>query len=79
MRFPDFFRGLSDQQRERYADRAGTTVEYIRVHLIRAKRIPRPDLMDSLVQASAGAVSRKELLDHFYPPSAEASRKVAVP
>ena len=70
MRFPEFFKRLDESQRTEYAERAGTSVEYIRAHLIYARRVPRRDLLEALVMASDGQVSRKEILEHFYPPVA---------
>ena len=75
MRFPEFFRGLDEAQRNEYAERAGTTSDYIRVHLIHARRVPRPELMEALVLASDGQVTRNEILEHFYPPIAKAAQE----
>ena len=77
MRFAEYFLGLDEAQRTAYAERAGTTTEYIRAQLVRAKKVPRRDLFDALIQASEGRVTREELLDHFYPPRPLAAREVS--
>ena len=66
MKFSDYFKSLNSSAQEIYASRAGTTANYIRVHLLAKRRIPRPALLDGLAQASQGKVSRDEILAHFY-------------
>jgi len=80
MKFRDFFQDLDAEAQKRYAQRAGTTAKYIYTHYMSQppRKIPRRELMHSLVDASDGAVSLDELLEHFYlppempPPKAEA-------
>lgn len=66
--FVDYWRGLSKDERQAYASRAGTTVKYIETHLIGVppRKIPRQNLMGGLAKASRGRVSQEDLLRHFY-------------
>lgn len=78
--YREYWESLGPEGRRQYAKRAGTTPEYIRVHLIppagssRQKKIPRPDLMERLIAATQGKVPRRDVLDHFYQPDADPSR-----
>lgn len=66
MDFRQWFLSLSDEERESYAGKAGTTAGYIRVHLIGRRKIPRSDLMNRLAIASDGKWSVPALLAFFY-------------
>lgn len=64
-----FFLGLEPAAQERFAVRAGTTVGYLRAHLIRGSRVPRPELMESLAEACrefGAGLSKEDLLAFFY-------------
>jgi len=64
-----FFLGLNTGEQERFAQRAGTTVGYLRAHLIRGGRVPRPALMESLAEACkefGAELSKEDLLAFFY-------------
>ena len=50
--FKEFYFSLSKAQRQSFAQKAGTTVRYIECHLVYARRVPRPKLMNGLVTAS---------------------------
>ena len=67
-----YFLSLSDVERASLADDAGTTMGYIKAHLIAPpgrRKTPRRELMDGLVDAlekrDAG-VTRNDLLAYFY-------------
>lgn len=70
--FKDFYLNLSVEQRQELATRAGTTVGYIRTHLIAPpgrRKTPNKELMARLGEACAamGATfGRAELLLYFY-------------
>jgi len=49
--FKAFFLGLTKEQRAAYAAVAGTSPDYINLHLIRGRRVPRPVLMQRLAAA----------------------------
>lgn len=69
MRFADFYRSLSKDERASFAERSSTTVNYIEIHLLAAperRKTPREKLMRRLVEASNGKVSFEEVLAHFY-------------
>jgi hypothetical protein len=69
MKFKDFYRSLDRSDREDYAKRAGTTTNYIEIHLMASRplrKIPRTPLMKALVDEARGACSLEDLLKHFY-------------
>jgi len=72
MDFSDYFNSLDQKGRDRYARRAGTSSEYIRIHLVKRNRMPRPQLLQKLATASRGKVSYEEVVAHFYPDLSEA-------
>lgn len=75
MDFDEWFNGLSPDQKAAYAAEAGTTVGYIRVHLIRASKIPGVDLMEKLVAASHGIFTLSGLAAWFYRKAADRNAK----
>ncbi len=70
--FRTYFLSLSDRDRESLARDAGTTVGYIKAHLIAPpgrRKTPRRDLMDGLVTALEkrdASITRNDLLTYFY-------------
>lgn len=71
MNFKDFILTLNDAMLEQYAKEAGTTVSYLKSHLLYAYKEPRKKLRIALAKASKGKVSELEVLQHFglYPVS----------
>ena len=71
MELHKYFHALTLDQRAAYARRAGTSVDYIRIHLILpsggSRKIPKKPLMGKLASESEGQVSYQEVLEHFYP------------
>lgn len=70
MNFRDFFMGMSQPEREAYAARAGTSHKYIFVAFASVKsgkprKVPKPDLLRALVDASDGRISMAEALEYF--------------
>lgn len=65
MKFRDFILSQSHEDLENYAKRAGTTVGYLRTHLLYGYKEPRKGLRKALVEASNGEVSEMEILQHF--------------
>lgn len=65
--FKQFLSALNDDQLNDFAQRCGTTYSYLMVQLFHGYKIPRRDLMASLALNSGGALTRNDLLDHFYP------------
>jgi len=63
-----FWKSMDNTQRERFAGRAGTTVSYIRRHLVRSppSRVAKPNLIAALVKASNGKLNKTTLYKHFY-------------
>jgi len=63
----EYYLGLTAEEREAYAKRAGTTVAYMpQIINVRPFKTPKPRLMRALATASEGAVSLDEVLRHFY-------------
>lgn len=65
MNFRDFINELNPSDLEIYAKNAGTTVGYLKTHLLYGYKEPRKNLRKSLAQASNGQVSETEILQHF--------------
>lgn len=66
--FRAFFEGLSDKQRVRLAREAETTVQYIEVHLLGGRRVPRVTLLEGLIAGAAkvgGRYNKQELMACF--------------
>ncbi len=70
MDFKAYYRSLDRSEREAYAVRAGTTVGYLENHLVYARKMPRRDLIERLANATEGAVSLDEIIEHFFKRSA---------
>ena len=69
MEFVEYYKSLTPPQREAYAKKAGTTANYIRVHIIAPdyrRKIPRLELMRGLAKASKKNVTLPELVSYFY-------------
>jgi hypothetical protein len=66
MDFKTYYNSLTDSERTEFAKLASTTTEYIRIHLITKNKIPRKQLMQDLVNASAGKLTIESLLNFFY-------------
>lgn len=61
-----FYLSLSQDEREDYAARCGTTPGYIMFHLIRGSRMPGKKLLTALAEQSEGQVTKSDLLSYFY-------------
>lgn len=66
MNYKTYFRSLDQAGREAHAKRANTSAEYINIHLISKRKIPRKELMQSLANASEGNCSYQDLINYFY-------------
>jgi len=70
MKYKDFIQAMSDSELDEYARCAGTSANYIKVHLVAPKgprKRPGARLMAGLFTASKGAVSWGDIQDWFYP------------
>ncbi|MEN8416067.1 hypothetical protein [Acinetobacter radioresistens] len=65
MNFRDFILKQSPEDLEKYAKNAGTTVGYLKSHLLYGYKEPRKHLRKSLAVASNGQVTEMEILQHF--------------
>ncbi|WP_104483713.1 hypothetical protein [Acinetobacter indicus] len=65
MNFRDFILNKSPEDLEKYAKDAGTTVGYIKTHLLYGYKEPRKKLRNALVVASNGQISEIDVLQHF--------------
>ncbi|MCO9048774.1 hypothetical protein [Acinetobacter sp. UC24323] len=64
-----FHKFISDQnpeELEAYAERAGTTVLYLKRHLIHKTRVPRIEMIETLVNASNGAFNKIQFIAWLY-------------
>lgn len=77
MNFRDFILQQSQEELEQYAKDAGTTVGYIKTHLLYGYKEPRKNLRKALSIASKGNVSEAEVHQHFglYPLSVDNNLK----
>ena len=65
MKLREYIRSLTVDQLSAYAESCGTTPDYMRVHLVYAKKTPRRNLLQALAFNSGGAVTELEVLQHF--------------
>ncbi len=65
MEFRTFVLELTDDELEEYANNSGTTVGYLKTHLLYGYKEPRRALRKALVKNSNGKVSELELMRHF--------------
>lgn len=72
MKLKQYWKSIKFPERKLFAARAGTTVGYIKRHLVKnpPSRQPSPRLLIRLADASEGNIHRFELYEEFY--SAEA-------
>lgn len=75
--FKSYIAKLSAEQLGNFATESGTTVNYIKLHLIYKKKLPRPEMIDALVKASQGDFSKYQFIawlydlkNHHYPANA---------
>lgn len=66
MNFADFIRNMSEEELDSYARNCSTTVGYIKVHLLHARKVPKKKLMAALVEHSLGKITDDDVLSHFY-------------
>lgn len=64
--FKSWWQARSDSEQEQIARAAGTTVGYIRTHLIYRRKRPTVELMKRLESACGGAFSYAQLREFFY-------------
>lgn len=64
--FHQFISNLSQEQLEKFAVDSGSTVNYIKFHLIYKKKIPRPETIDSVVLAARGAFTKAQFVNWLY-------------
>jgi hypothetical protein len=65
MDFADFYKQLSREERKQFADRARTSPEYIEIHLLPRRKMPRRSTMLALASASQGEVSYEDVVRYF--------------
>lgn len=69
MNYQKYFQSLNKDSQDVYASRALTTGAYLRTHIFVPKirrKIPRPDLIERLAEASNGNVSMDDVLSFLY-------------
>ncbi|WP_020209011.1 hypothetical protein [Gilvimarinus chinensis] len=65
MKLRDYIKSLSEDERDDYARRCGTTPAYLQIHILPARKEPRKPLREALARESDGKVSLLEVLEHF--------------
>lgn len=69
MDFKKYYQSLSASKKQAFADEAETTVQYITTHLIYARKIPKPKLLNGLARACEklkSGITKEMLLNFFY-------------
>lgn len=66
MTFADFIRNMGEDELDNYAKNCSTSVGYIKIHLLHARKTPKKKLMAALVENSAGKITTDDVLSHFY-------------
>lgn len=64
--FAEFIRLMSDDELKKYANASGTTVSYLKNHLIYKKKIPRPEMIESLVSAARQQFTKQQFVHWLY-------------
>lgn len=64
--FADFIRNMTESELKNYANESGTTVSYLKNHLIYKKKIPRPEMIESLVVAARQKFSKQQFVHWLY-------------
>ena len=65
MDWKSWYRSLTKEEKEAYAERVGVKRTYIESKLIYRAVIPRPGLMKRLADASLGRITHAEVLHYF--------------
>ena len=69
MNIVKYFQTLDEAGKQAFADKVGTSVGYLRAHILSAKggfrKRPKDELIVRLVMASEGQVSLDEAIDYF--------------
>lgn len=67
MELVKYFRSLSDDEKESYAKRCGTTANYLTCHIMGKvpRKMPRKPLRENLYKESNGMVSKEEVMAHL--------------
>jgi hypothetical protein len=79
--FKALYRSLTKEQRVKFAEEAGTTTRYIDTHLVDARKIPGPKLMERLYVAcvqSGARFSKADLVSFFYEANKDREGKYSV-
>lgn len=66
---PDFktwYRSMTPEEKREFARRAGLSQQYIEVHLVYRRRVPRQDTMRRLAEASLGRLSYEDVVGFFF-------------
>lgn len=69
MTFKLFFQSLNEAHQIKFAQEAGTSVGYIKSHLIYARKVPQPESFNNLMGACDkfnSGITRQELFEFFY-------------
>lgn len=64
--FAQYIRSMSEQQLQTLLLRLELLPNYIKLHLIYKEKIPRPEMIDSLVIAAEGGFSKHQFVSWLY-------------
>ena len=64
--FHEFVSRMSCDELDKFANSTGTTSRYIKGQLIYKKKIPRPEMIDSLVVSAKGKFTKVEFIHWLY-------------
>lgn len=78
MELKTYFKSLENEADiQAYAERCGTSANYLKIHTIPVRKIPKKPFMVKLSEGSEGKVSVDEVLNHFYSDISESEFKQA--
>jgi len=66
MEIDAYYKNLSKEDRKEFADRAMTSPEYIEIHLLPRRKIPRRKTMERLAAATNGACTYQDMVSYFF-------------
>ena len=64
--FHDYVSKKSDEDLKKFAQISGTTIRYIKEHLISKKKVPRLSMIESLVRAANGEFTKTQFIHWLY-------------
>ena len=66
MNINTYYKKLDRAGRKMFAARAGTSPEYIEIHLLPRRKLPRKKMMKSLAESTEGQCSYEDVVKYFF-------------